>query len=414
MNDSVKQEPVATNLTSVNDDPMRPQRDYSPEELLVERERAIQMLSFLPETKTLTLYCQRTGVAVATFNLLQQAGKLPYLTQWKESQALHPLFSLPQAQLLAWTRKNWNTLFRGDTIDRTTEVQRQQFCIAFLAILHSLKCIDQQVPALPNFNTVNTNMQRLLELAYWFNFLDSKKFKFPTLRISKLNSNTALSDIGTYLDICESCKHDYEISKDAQAQEAKLEAAQRAEKAVRGSHVKAVSKKALWNWFMSSLAANNSKKYELPEWQEWKETSEKLWFANENQQLQYALDDVDSIEEVFILECSLGTIVSHAFKSELQKIRSNIHNHLKVFEIDWVATMPQEPRRVSADGVHVNAVENVAPPAPGEEPQLHQFFNRTDYIRAHAKWKVAGMQYAAWQEKYGNKGNDNPQTPSAE
>lgn len=377
----------------------------TPEQQLEERERAIALLSFLPETRTYTIYCARTGVAIATMQLLQQAGKLPYLSQWKESTAYHPLFSLPQQQLLSWTRKNWNQLFRNQTLDYVSDLQKEQFQIAFMAILHTLNCLDQQIPALPSFHVVNTNMQRLLELAYWYNYLDSKRFRFPTLRINRLNANGALADIGSYFDICDSVRHDWETSKEAKFEDAKLEAARRAEKAVRGSHVRAVSKKALWNWFLSSLQASNSKKYNLPEWQEWKEDSAKLWFANENQQLQFSLDDVTAIEEVFILECTLGTTVSHAFTAELNKIRSNISNHLKVFEIDWMATISSNTKRTDEAGNPLgnSNIETAAPEQPGEEPKLHEYISRTEYIRAKAKWDVKRMQWNAWNEKYGGK-----------
>jgi hypothetical protein len=371
----------------------------TPEELLAERERTIALLGFLPETKHMTIYCSRTGVAIATMELLQQAGRLPYLLHWKDSQAYHPLFSLSQQQLLTWTRKNWNQLFRSHTVDRVTDVQRQQFQIAFMAILHSLNCIDQKIPALPDFHIVITNMQRLLELAYWYNYLDSKRFKFPTYRINKLNGNSTLMEIGTYFDICDSVRHDWETSKEARFEDAKLEAARRAEKAVRGSHVRAISKKALWNWLLSSLASNNSKKYSLPEWVEWKEDAAKLWFASENAQLQYSLDDVTAIEDVFIVECTLGTTVSHAFTEELNKIRSNISNHLKVFEIDWSATRNvNAASRVDVEGNQL--VEQEAPEKPGAEPSLNGFNSRTDYIRAKAKWDISCRQYAAWIEKH--------------
>jgi hypothetical protein len=378
---------------TIIDEPHVPTAD----EMIEQREAAIRSIGLLPETYSYTIYCQRTGVPIANMQLLQQAGKLPYLANWKDNQAFHPLFSLSQNQLLAWTRKNWNALFRN-TVDRTTEVQRQQFQIAFMAVLHSMKCIDQQHPALPSFHTVNANMQRLLELAYWQNFLDSARFKFPTLRINKLNANTNLSDIGTYLDICESVKHDYETNKQSQFEEAKLEAARRAEKSVRSGHIKAVSKKALWNWFLSSIAEGNSKKYSLPEWVEWKEQSAKLWLANESQQLQFSLEDVDTIEEVFYAECSLGTSVSNHFKQELNKIRENIHNHLTIFEIDWSTTMQQDGvKRVDAAGNELSAA--IAPAEPGAEPQINEFHSRVDYIRAKAKWDVANMQYNAWKAK---------------
>ncbi len=216
------------------------------DEQLAERERAIQLLSLLPTTHSYTIRCARTGVTIATMDLLMQAGKVPYLSNWKDSIAYHPLFSLETAQLLSWTRKNWNALFR-ETSDRATALQKEQFCIAFVAVMHSLGSIKQEVPILPDFDTVNKNMQRLLELAYWFYHLDSKRFRFPTLRINRLNQNFHLHDVGTYFDICDSARQDWETSKDAKEEEAKLEAARKAEKSVRGSHVKAISKKALWN-----------------------------------------------------------------------------------------------------------------------------------------------------------------------
>lgn len=381
----------------------------SPDSLLEERERSIALLSFLPETKSLTIYCARTGVAIATMQLFQQAGKLPYLSQWKESQAYHPLFSLPQLQLLAWTRKNWNYIFRRHVTDDISAIQKEQFCIAFMAILHSMDCLDQQIPALPDFHTVVTNMQRLLELAYWYNYLDSKRFRFPTLRINKLNSNGTLNDIGTYFDICDSRRHDWETSKDARQEDAKLEAARKAEKAVRGSHVRAVSKKALWNWFLSSLASSNSKKYQLPEWQEWKDDSAKLFFASENTQLQYTADDVDAIEEVFITECTIGTTVSHAFTQELAKIRNNIVGHATIFQIDWSAIGNNNISRVDSTGERVQiAGKSDEPAKPGTEPTLNGFSNRTDYIRAKAKWDIACRQYAAWkQQQPSNEGDSN-------
>lgn len=376
--------------------------------LLEERERNISLLSFLPETKHYTIYCSRTGVAIATMDLLQQAGKLPYLANWKEQTAYHPLFSLSQNQLLAWTRKNWNFLFRN-TVDRSTHVQRQQFQIAFVAILHTLGSIKQTVPALPDFDTVAVNMQRLLEMAYWYNYLDSRRFKFPTLVINRTNGNSALHDIGVYFDVCDSVRHDWETSKEGKLEDAKLEAARRAEKSVAGSHVKAVSKKMLWNWFLASMSSNNSKKYSLPEWMEWKEDAAKLWFASESAQLQFSLDDVDTIEEVFITECTLGLTVSHAFTRELSKIRENISNHLKIFQIDWADTIQQSGnvRRVDSVGNLIEgspSIENTPPVRPEDEaPKQEAFFNRVDYIRAKAKWEVAKMQWDAWQEKYGNK-----------
>lgn len=370
--------------------------ELTPEEQVLAREAAITSLSMLPTTVAYTVRCKRTGVAIATMQLLQQAGKIPYLSQWDEMIAYHPLFSHSQNRLLAWTRKYWNLTFKNAT-DHVSETQKEQFCIAFMAILHSCGCLDQQCSALPSFRTVSVNMQRLLELAYWFNFLDSKRFKFPVLRINKTNANEKLEDISTYLDICGSVRNDYETNKNTAAEEERLETARRAEKMVRSGHVRAISKKMLWNWFVSSLAESNSKKYSLPEWEDWKQDSLKLWLASESVQLQYELEDVDSVEEVFLLECALGTSVSNAFKTELHKIRKNISDHLKIFEIDWAATFNQSTaQRTTEDGT---VIESAGPPEPGEPPLMNAYFNRIDYLKAKAKHDVQVLQYNAWKDK---------------
>jgi hypothetical protein len=373
---------------------------------ITERERNVALLGFLPETKSLTLYCHLTGEPIASMVLLQQAGKLPFLSQWKEPLSYHPLFSLPQRQLLSWTRHNWNILFKAAS-DHVTDVQKKQFQIAFMAILHSLKCLDQQHPALPTFDVVNSNMQRLIELAYWYNWLESKRFRFPTLRINKLNANLNLSDIHTYFDICDSVRHDYETSKEAKYEEAKLEAARRAEKSVAGTHVRAVSKKHLWNWFLSCMQNHDAKKFARAEWLAWKEEKSKLWYASDTGILKHSPDEVTEIEDMFLIVCSLGTTISHAFTNELNLIRDKINNHLKIFSLDMIDTIKQPSvRRVGVDGKPVV----IAPVHPGDTPpNPNDFEKRHMYLVARAKYDVAIMQYNAWKEKYGE---DHEQTDS--
>lgn len=356
--------------------------------------------TLLPSTHTYTLTCAYTGIPIAAFSLIMQAGKLPYLAQWKDSLAIHPLFSLNQRALLSWTRRNWNSKFKEAALEHASPIERQQFQIAFVAILHSLGSVQIQSPCLPQFETVSANMQRLLELAYWQNYLESKRFRFPTLRISRANSNTSLGNVSDYLSVCESVKKDWESSKDALAEEAQVEAARRAEKSVRASHVRAVSKRALWNWFLSCLLASNKKRFTLPEWEEWKTDAGKLFFASEHAQTLYKTDDVDDIVEVALGECPQGNIISHAFFGELNKIRTNIKEHNELFEVDWSATLGSPAiQRTDAAGNILNAPPE--PTNPGAEPIPGAFYSRIEFIRAQAKWKVQMLQWKAWHEKYG-------------
>lgn len=359
------------------------------------REASVSKINFLPTTSTHTLYCQYTGTPIASIALIHQAGRAPYLKEWQQSIVVHPLFSLSTPAILSWTRKNWNRIFR-ETSDHASPVERLQFQIAFVAVLRTLDSIKQECPVLPSFDTCQRHMQSLLELAYWKFYLDSQRFRFPTLRINKFNANAALEDIGAYFAVCNSVRADWETKRDALAEEAKIETARRVERLVRGSHVKAVSKKALWNWFIASISVKNRKKFELDEWKEWLSDSSKLWFASDNVRLQFSLDDVQSIEDVFIQECELGTTISHTFQKELNSIRATISNHLSMWDIDWEET--NGPSRVSADGtVQIPA----RPPEPGSEPHISAFRSRFDYLKALAQWKMDKLNLQLWIDKYG-------------
>lgn len=366
------------------------------------REASVSKINFLPTTSTHTLYCQYTGTPIASIALIHQAGRAPYLKEWQQSIVVHPLFSLSTPAILSWTRKNWNRIFRGAS-DHASPTERLQFQIAFVAVLRTLDSIKQECPILPSFDTCQRHMQQLLELAYWKFYLDSQRFRFPTLRINKLNANIALEDIGAYFAVCNSVRADWETKRDALAEEAKIETARRVERLVRGSHVKAVSRKALWNWFIASISVKNKKKFELDEWKEWLADSSKLWFASDNIRLQFSLDDVQSIEDVFIQECELGTTISHTFQKELNSIRATISNHLSMWDIDWDETN-NGPSRVSADGT----VQIPARPAePGPEPHISAYRSRFDYLKALATWKMAKLNLQTWIEKYGqNEGKE--------
>lgn len=416
MNEPTSKQPIPAIIAEVNAAIEERVRKETAETLAAidEREAALLRLSFLPETHSLSIYCHRTGVLIAHMDLIQQAGKMPYLSQWKDSVAYHPLFSLSQRQILGWTRKNWDRIFKDATIEQVSPIQQQQLCIAFMAVLHTLDSIDQQHPALPSFQTVIVNMQRLIQIAYWHNVLDSSRFKFPTLKITKLNNNYTLRDIAAYLAICESKKKDWESSKEAKLEEEKTEMARRAEKAVAGSHIRAVSKKHLWNWFIASIADSNGRKYQLPEWQEWKTDSEKLWFASDTTILShYSLDDIQSIEEVYYCDCEIGSAVSHAFTKELERIKALLLNHEKIFSIDWEATMKPKAVRVDQAGNPIGSSvmsDKINCPDPGVRPTPAMFSTKLEFLKAQAKWDVLTAQRAAWIEKYGQPDDSNDTT----
>ena len=151
---------------------------------------------------------------------------------------------------------------------------------------------------------------------YWKFYLDSQRFRFP--HSESTTCEHALDDIGTYFAVCNSVRADWGNETRCICRRGQDRNSPGVERLVRGSHVKAVSKKALWNWFIASISVKNRKKFELDEWKEWLAVVP----ASDNIRLQFSLDDVQSIEDVFIQECELGTTISHTFQKELNSIRA--------------------------------------------------------------------------------------------
>src|SRR5205814_8301064 len=88
---------------------------------------------------------------------------------------------------------------------------------------------------------------------FWQYKRESKRFTFPFLHISNINSNSTLTNIKDYLSACWEKKKEYEDGlSDVQEQE-RTRVAEKALLAIRDSWMKPVGKKLLWQWAKGNL-----------------------------------------------------------------------------------------------------------------------------------------------------------------
>lgn len=341
--------------------------------------------SSFTEHQSHTLTCRYTGTVVASINCIKVAGHVPYLSHWKEQQAIHPLFSLELKPLLKFAAHAWAHFcsLTPEEAANTKQIARQEqiLQITALAILHKISDIQQTTVWVPSIVSVSNNWNSLIPLAHWKNLLDSKRFKFPVLRISKNNvastehrasadsTSQAAIDLTSYLTTCWEAKKDYESRIKEAAEAEKARAADEALIEIRNDLQRKAprSKKLLWRWFSAHLPSRYSRDMEGWMWD--------LFDAEtEAEVCEFTMADIDLFEEIILCEIPTGSSVSHAFLDRLSHKRKLLETRFNTFEI-------LIPEAVAA--------EKEAGTIAAEEPVLTAFPNKTAFLIAHAKWKLA-------------------------
>ncbi len=325
------------------------------------------------DTKTyqLPLICKRTGLVVGQLSVVAVAGHYPMMGQWKDSMVLHPLFSLDEGALVKFSRNAWFRFcaFNAEESidDSLTTKQETLLRVAALAMLHKLTEFRQDQSWLPSWADTSKNWNSLLALSYWKNYLESERFRFPSLRISKLEPEV---DLTSYLQLCWQIKKDYETRVSEKIEREKVESAEKALRVLRDDLAGKAPRSArlLWRWFVANLPPRYASDVEgYMHKLFWKDAE---WLINE----EYTIADMDVFEQIFLAECPTGNSLSHAFLNILKAKRNEFVNHFQTFEI-MIPSIIQEQKASGEIAV--------------AEPQKADYTNKALYMIAHAKWKLA-------------------------
>jgi hypothetical protein len=328
------------------------------------------MTDSIQSTQHHPLICQHSGLAIGSLVLIKVAGHVPMLSQWKQTQALHPIFSLESGALLSFARNAWNNFCSLSPEEaanvQITDKQEKILQVTALAMVHQLGDVKQDYPWLPSIQEVSACWSSLIQLSYWKNYLESKRFRFPALRISKFNKGI---DLQAYLQDCWQVKKDYESKVREAVEQEKIAAAEAALASLRNDLVTKApkSKKLLWRWFLAHIPQRYSRDTEGWMWE--------LFDAETEAEIsEFTIADIDLFEEIVLCEIPTGSSVSHAFLERLAHKRKILTNRFHTFEI-LVPTIIAEQK------------------ASGEisekEPLPQDFPSRVKYLVAHSKWKLA-------------------------
>lgn len=324
---------------------------------------------------TKNLYCQLSGVQIGTLALTgSSAGVTPYIRNWDAMILRHPIFSLESSRLLAFSR----TLWRRHGNEDTSDANKQTLQICFLAVLHSLDSIQQEVPALPPLWVVQANFKAVFSLAFWKFALESERFKFPTYKVSKRNNNLDFRNIKDYLDICFIIKEEYASTVRQRDEAAKIARAERAEKKLRSSWVSPISNRELWSWVQSQLAGT---KYENDA-AGWMAT---IFLAKTDKAItQFDKDEITLFDEIIQSECISDNGMMFAVRNRIDEIKKIWSDTKEAFDIDY-EDFDLDAELITARSVSKQA-ESIA------EPQRNDYPSNVLYIKAHALWFLQQAQ----------------------
>ena len=312
------------------------------------------------------IYCRYSGAYIGKLTYETVAGHMPYLSHWKEAQAMHPAFSMPTGKLLAYARGEYNRLMKLSEDGEATARQNQILQVCWLAVFHSLGSVKQEAVALPSIQTVQSTLQKLFALAYWRYKLDSKRFAFPEFKINRANANTRFENAGHYLDACWDIKRDYESKIEELDEAEKAKAAEAALRALRNSWIVPVSKKALWAWVRAHLPAEHA-----ADAQGWMST---IFLGSDRTVLDFDLDEVEMMEHIILGNCPAGTGVLTAVRTRIDEIKKVHTDRREAFTID-LTVFDEEITKATG-----------TKDAPLPEPQLKDYPNKVAWIKARAAW----------------------------
>lgn len=324
------------------------------------------------------LYCDLTGIHIGSIATINVAGHSPYLGQWKNTQARHPVFSIPIGARLKLARESYLRFCALDPSEiaslEIVQNQEQLLQVLTVAMLHELTEVKQDCIWLPTFATVTTVWNSLLSLSYWKLYLESQRFKFPAFRVF---ADSADSDLTGFLQACWERKKEYERNVSAaitEEEHRRMAEAERIMLRIRDDIAgkRPMSSKLLWRWFEQNMPPRYKK--DIEGWMK------DIFFATEKTIHDNTIRDVELFAEMAAAELPLGSSISHAFFEILNSKKSLLTTYYRAYEM-------LDDDDFDASDEEATLEEATTPELP--EPRKQDFTNLALYLKAKANWQLS-------------------------
>jgi len=269
--------------------------------------------------KTATIYCQRSGIAIAQVRTLCVDG-FPFIKSM-EGLLYHPIYNKNLDSLLALLRKDLTAAREANWTLSESAAQHAALCMS--AILYKLGALQDDYACLPCDKVVIGSGNRLLALTNWYHHATSKRLQLPRYRPHRDNMNVGWDNLSGWLEACEEVRNTWETGKDANKKAAELtELTAKTQLSVR---TKRNDLPGTWNWIAVQLSGN----YPDGRIRNWKD----LWMNGDIEQENWCLDDVEDLMFAITECCDVGNEVMHYVSGRLKHLKEMIRDFYSSFTI---------------------------------------------------------------------------------
>lgn len=298
-------------------------------------------------------------------------------------EVAHPVFSIPQKKLLAYTRK-W----------AMQELTPTDSYLLFLAVLRSSELIDVRLPFVRTENTesiIALNMERLMTTVIKLNTVSEPESVFPHFVINQ--DTRDLCNIDSWIDAWNDAYNDFKSGYISAHDSNKLIVRENAlQRMIKNPHKKAreyASQIADWaavaGKFPEFLMISPVSKLNISLDDYWKSIIVK---AAKNEFL-YSIPEKDLNELLEHCEenIPIGSIFSNALFKILRSAKEKQDNFLGLGDVDLSRTT--YTILSENDSPEAAQLKAAIDSAPTEEPTREQYPTKFQYLRAKMRWDAA-------------------------
>lgn len=351
----------------------------------------------IPESQlTKTLYCPRSGVALATLQLCIVEGYGPFLERFNETAILHPFYGLHQTVLL---KKLEDALTQAHMLEwELSPHQRQRLQLLVSALMWNLDSVKQDRACLPSFQVAVGSSQRLLKLAHWFWHVSSQRLVFPLYSVSARNSNLQWENFSAWLDSAFELKMQWAHKSKELRREAELKQTQETLDALKKHQIyRRLDLRKVWKWIYLQCEGK------IPQGR--LTTWEPLFLEGDLNAHEWLAEDVHDLQNAIIDCCDLGNEIMYFIRERLSSILSLIRDYYGSFTLVGGSSKDafgesshgptaQEVEFLSSFDSKVEALQTLP-----IEPQRKDFATTALFLKAQANWNITKRRWDLAQKR---------------
>jgi len=284
-------------------------------------------------TPNKTIYCKRSGLPLASINVLCSNG-WPLLSHSTFESLIHPVYNFPLEKLLV--RFSQQLSLAESCEWAIIEAEEKELKLSFSAIMYSLDAMwtpseeaaYKQEPSLPCLAITVGCGATLLSIANWYHYATSKRMEFPLYKVVKANNNLGWENFKGWLEAADSVREEWEEGRTEAERAETLKARTSALASVSAASVyKRIDFAKVWGWIDIQLVQDG--RYAAGR----RETFKTIFMKGDASPEDWTIDDIEDIQLAIVECCDIGNDINFFINNRLNQIKAVIQDFYSSFTL---------------------------------------------------------------------------------